>query len=736
MFTRSSEFINRNQLKDLLKNHSSVLTNDSDYSESNLLKAILNNLRRKPSDNLHTFTPKYIDCSLRKRGRHYCKKGLAGLSRKTRNYLSDNIYYDVDISNCVYSFLNNYAIVNGLCNTKINKYINHREKKLKTLMDQQSWTRDEAKNYYTKKCFSYIENPKTSVETEIKNIQEHLLSTDDAKEILDAKTKNIINESKGFFNMKGKVISELYFEYEMKIIKSSIKFMKDKEYHVCTDLHDGFYVLKDNVAIDKLQNDLVELNIHIKELMNHNIEFKIKPMTEKHNIEFVDGEDLKEQQSENYSVLKKKFEKDVCKIDCQSKYLIEDHYHKSFILKSKADLIIQFEDWYPANNLLFCEYAGGDKGSSFIKNWLLDPNKRKYVNIDFIPSFEECPDTIYNIFRGFEVANIIDNTITEKDTSDFELILSHLKYICDDGTDMKDIMYNYIIDWIAHIFQKPTEKTNTCLIFKGIEGSGKSIICDFIGKLLGNQYFYSTADPLGDLFGNFNSVAVNKMLINFDETEKKDSANFYEKFKNLITTPDRTLKEKFVKEITVKDYTRYIMTTNNQDCIKFSDTNRRFVAIECSQKKKSQQEFFNLVNAFNNQSAQKLFYDMLMDRNIEECIWSDIPKTKYYYRALDNSRDPLLDFLEENVHNEYTCFKGLLSVNLKDFYAMYESFMKSQKLFPVKQKDFKNNLLETGIFSVQKTKTGLKFVFSKETYISELTNKGYVIGDFINDDEE
>ena len=221
-----------------------------------------------------------------------------------------------------------------------------------------------------------------------------------------------------------------------------------------------------------------------------------------------------------------------------------------------------------------------------------------------------------------------------------------------------------------------------------------------------------------------------------DETEKKDSANFYEKFKNLITTPDRTLKEKFVKEITVKDYTRYIMTTNNQDCIKFSDTNRRFVAIECSQKKKSQQEFFNLVNAFNNQSAQKLFYDMLMDRNIEECIWSDIPKTKYYYRALDNSRDPLLDFLEENVHNEYTCFKGLLSVNLKDFYAMYESFMKSQKLFPVKQKDFKNNLLETGIFSVQKTKTGLKFVFSKETYISELTNKGYVIGDFINDDEE
>ena len=72
MFRRSEEFINRNQLKDLLKKYSGLLTNDDDYSESNLLKAILNNLRRKPSDNLHSFTPKYIDCSLRKQGRHYC----------------------------------------------------------------------------------------------------------------------------------------------------------------------------------------------------------------------------------------------------------------------------------------------------------------------------------------------------------------------------------------------------------------------------------------------------------------------------------------------------------------------------------------------------------------------------------------------------------------------------------------------------------------------------------------
>ena len=53
--------------------------------------------------------------------------------------------------------------------------------------------------------------------------------------------------------------------------------------------------------------------------------------------------------------------------------------------------------------------------------------------------------------------------------------------------------------------------------------------------MLGKNYGYTTADPMNELFGSFNSCSSNKMLVNIDEIDKKQATNIYENLKKFIS---------------------------------------------------------------------------------------------------------------------------------------------------------------------------------------------------------
>ena len=118
--------------------------------------------------------------------------------------------------------------------------------------------------------------------------------------------------------------------------------------------------------------------------------------------------------------------------------------------------------------------------SSFLDDWLIDPEMRTYNKLDSLP-MQETPVDIYNTFSGYEATKkeIIKNDIKNS------LIIKHIKNLCNND----DNVYNYVIKFLARKLQQPHILTNTALIFKSNEGAGKDLFFNWFGNnIMGFEY--------------------------------------------------------------------------------------------------------------------------------------------------------------------------------------------------------------------------------------------------------
>jgi len=127
--------------------------------------------------------------------------------------------------------------------------------------------------------------------------------------------------------------------------------------------------------------------------------------------------------------------------------------------------------------------TGEDEEKSFIMAWLYDETARQYEKLEFLPK-QETPTIFYNSFNGFEVEKQHEGDIKLNfEDSNLYILLNNL---C--GNDPKVV--NYVLKWIANRVQKPYEITKVALLFKSLQGAGKNLFWDWVGKsIIGQKYF-------------------------------------------------------------------------------------------------------------------------------------------------------------------------------------------------------------------------------------------------------
>jgi hypothetical protein len=80
-----------------------------------------------------------------------------------------------------------------------------------------------------------------------------------------------------------------------------------------------------------------------------------------------------------------------------------------------------------------------------------------------------------------------------------------------------------VLKWLASKVQKPSIIPNVSLLFQSDQGTGKDTFFDWFGNnILGSQY-YLNEDKAELLFGRFNSLIENRLLIVVNETSAKDT---------------------------------------------------------------------------------------------------------------------------------------------------------------------------------------------------------------------
>jgi hypothetical protein len=273
----------------------------------------------------------------------------------------------------------------------------------------------------------------------------------------------------------------------------------------------------------------------------------------------------------------------------------------------------------------------------FIDEWICDKERRYYDRLDFYPDIEKCDKSVYNLFKGFEVEKLSKKytfmdeegkiKISKEERDDnVRRIREHINLITNGNEE-------WVCKWLGNIIQMPGLKSEVGIlirdegsnIFEEGGGTGKNMFIDWFGKdILGERYYISLGRNK-DLYSDFNSLFENKFLVYIEETNTTDNHEHMDYLKSKITNSTININKKGVAQYTVRDYSRFIFSSNNKNPLPIKQGDRRFAAFDTNKEKRGDSSYFiELKDLLEKEEVKISFYDYL--RNIE------IPKSQIEYQ--------------------------------------------------------------------------------------------------------
>ncbi len=218
-----------------------------------------------------------------------------------------------------------------------------------------------------------------------------------------------------------------------------------------------------------------------------------------------------------------------------------------------------------------CYYS--KKNINLFDLWLSNIERREVRSIGFNPAINYDTNDIFNLWKGF---NIDKEKAEEFNVNDAKPILEHIRNIwCNNNEDT----FNYVIDWFAHVLQKPHKKIGVVLCLKSKQGAGKGIVLEKIAEIIGDNHYIQNSNA-NFLFGDFNGMLEAKVLIDLDECFWGGDKKLESIVKNKITEKKQPINKKNKELYIIDDYANYIITTNNDWFAGLTEEDRRHYCIQ------------------------------------------------------------------------------------------------------------------------------------------------------------
>lgn len=555
-------------------------------------------------------------------GRVYPHKSLSlcSLRREIRHTLASGNYVDIDVSNAHPEILNQLCKHNNIKTKYLSHYVNNRDEILIETMKIYKCTRDEAKKLYI--SLMYYGSFDSWESSENKEPTDFIYNFVNELKILSEKFINVnpdivkIVKALQKKNLKGSVMSIILQEKERIILECVYSYLIDKkiiEKNDCVLCFDGIMIKQNKYNLNLLD----ELSEAVLKELKFKLIFTEKEMNQ-HYIEELKAVIYEKQTihtDSTYLELKNKFESNCFRLenpfnfvylDCDKNIqLFNNEKLKNWAMK---DYGVKIQD---PDNEKIVKY--------FIDVWLTDQNQKTYNKIVFDPSFKSI--NCFNYFNGFKYSEgesaLLNNPF-----------LNLLKRLCNDQKT-----YDYFVDWIAHIIQRPFKKTNIAVIlYSNVKGVGKNCIVDGITKLL--KGYSAHVETIEDITKNFNSHLVNKLFIYGDEI-KASTKCISDKLKQVITRPTQNMEKKGKDAFEIEDYTNWLFTTNNRDAFKVEQGDRRLFFVECISEKLNKELSTEYYKYIEDEDEMTKLFNFFKNHDITYNIGTEPPPSSRMKNELE-----------------------------------------------------------------------------------------------------
>ena len=358
--------------------------------------------------------------------------------------------------------------------------------------------------------------------------------------------------------------------------------------------------------------------------------------------------------------------------------------------------------------------------------WIKSPKRREYRNVVVNPDKEKTKSNEFNLFDKFNITY----EDCRSETADPSPIIDHIRNIWCKGSNEK---FEYIMNWLAHCFQKPQEKTCVALVLLSNEGSGKGCILNKLRDIYGNRY-YLHCQGYEDIFGNFNSILQGKCMTFLDEVAwggmKKDSG----RLKTFISEDNIVINQKGISKITMSSHNNVIMASNEDHAIPATEGSRRFFVCKLDNK------FGGMMNENKKQYFDKIlnvpataFAKVLYERDISRFNPRNAPLTDDLQEQVEYGENSFYSFIRACAEGDFSWFiQDEYDSNVReDGYflksSVYKSYEEYKKSFHKSSQHKNVRLFWKGLQNIfgdnilYKTVKGTKYMkFSEDIDIIEL----------------
>ena len=412
--------------------------------------------------------------------------------------------------------------------------------------------------------------------------------------------------------------------------------------------------------------------------------------------------------NDEFEIMKEEFEETHFKIinsNCYIKLLKDRN-----LFLSKREIM----DMYCHKKFMGYDDKGNLKKIAFIDKWVSCEEILEFENWDYYPNDKLCPSNCYNLWTGFAVEKYSEDICSEED---LQVILNHILLIC--GCD--NAVYEYMLDWFAHIFLYPEQKVGIFPILQGNTGTGKSMILNMIKDMIGNGKCGFTNNAKEEVFGNFNPAMSGKIFMELAELDFLATNGLEGKFKSLITDDTVSINDKGAKLRKEISYHRFIATTNNDIPIKITNNDRRILLIEGSDTMRGNVEYFcKLGLLVKDTKVQRRFYNYLINR---DNVFSspaeakqNLPTTQVQQELVEYFTPTEELFFKEFVNKYYREDRQTIRKSAQDIFKEYKEYCESAGLDAMSQTKLGFRLSKKYKNCIKKQKTSHIFYIIDTTH--------------------
>lgn len=241
----------------------------------------------------------------------------------------------------------------------------------------------------------------------------------------------------------------------------------------------------------------------------------------------------------------------------------------------------------------------------------------RYDQVVFNPRKDGHYDASFNLWQGIQVQ--------PEDGDDDLLLWELLEKICD-GNDQ---YFDYVQKWLAHMVQKPWELPGTAIGISGKQGLGKNAFVETVGMLLSTPQMIDLMNrrsgaTLGkvlstgafgyftsydEVFGNFNALAGNKLLLLLDEATWGGFHDQKARLKTAITGQTVTINDKFMRQLPIANCRRFVFLSNDGYYIGVDPDDRRLLPLEFKAENRPSDDWFN--QFYRDRAKGKMIQNLL-----------------------------------------------------------------------------------------------------------------------------